>query len=120
MIGAPYENDNEGAIYIYNGCKTGIFPMFSQRIPGAAVLPGIKSFGAALSKSYNMNDDNVNGEYFFNLFNSKGIFNTYELDESISKNSEYDQEIPQLQPADKPMAPRGRATQPSRDTRKTN
>ena len=34
--------------------------------------------------------------------------------------SEYDQEIPQSQTADKPMAPRGRATQQSRDTRKTN
>ena len=29
------------------------------------------------------------------------------------KNSEYDQEIPQSQTADNPMAPRGRATQPS-------
>ena len=34
--------------------------------------------------------------------------------------SEYDQEIPQSQAADNPMAPRGRAAQPSRDTRKTN
>ena len=34
--------------------------------------------------------------------------------------SEYDQEIPQLQTADNPMAPRERATQPSRDTRDTN
>ena len=34
--------------------------------------------------------------------------------------SEYDQEIPQSQTADNPMAPRGRAPQPSRDTRKTN
>ena len=34
--------------------------------------------------------------------------------------SEYGQEIPQSQTADNPMAPRGRATQPSRDTRKTN
>ena len=34
--------------------------------------------------------------------------------------SEYDQEIPQSQTADNPMVPRGRATQPSRDTRKTN
>ena len=33
--------------------------------------------------------------------------------------SEYDQEIPQSQTADKPMAPRGRATQQSRGTRKT-
>ena len=34
--------------------------------------------------------------------------------------SEYDQEMPQSQTADNPVAPRGRAAQPSRDTRKTN
>ena len=34
--------------------------------------------------------------------------------------SEYDQEIPQSQTADNPVTPRGRAAQPSRDTRKTN
>ena len=33
---------------------------------------------------------------------------------------EYDQERPQSQTADKPMSPRGRATQQSRDTRKIN
>ena len=38
----------------------------------------------------------------------------------IKKNSEYDQEIPQSQTADNPTAPRGRATQPPRDTRKTH
>ena len=37
-----------------------------------------------------------------------------------TKNSKYDQEIPQSQTADKHMAPRGKAAQPSRDTRKTN
>ena len=40
---------------------------------------------------------------------------------SIDKKvSDYDQEIPQSQTADNAMAPRGRAAQPSRDTRKTN
>ena len=34
--------------------------------------------------------------------------------------SEYDQEIPQSQTADNLLAPRGRAAQPSQDTRKTN
>ena len=34
--------------------------------------------------------------------------------------SEYDQEIPQSQTADNPEASRGRAAQPSQDTRKTN
>ena len=33
---------------------------------------------------------------------------------------EYDQEIPQTQTAYKPIAPRGRATQPPRNNRKTN
>ena len=37
-----------------------------------------------------------------------------------TKNSEYDQEIPQSQTADNPVALRGRAAQPSRDTKKTN
>ena len=36
------------------------------------------------------------------------------------KNSEYDREIPQSQTADNPLASRGIATHPSRDTRKTN
>ena len=34
--------------------------------------------------------------------------------------SEYDQEIPQSQTADNPVAPGGRAAQPSQDTKKTN
>ena len=34
--------------------------------------------------------------------------------------TEYDQEMPQSQTADKPMASQGRATQPPRDTRNTN
>ena len=34
--------------------------------------------------------------------------------------SEYDQEIPQSQTADNPVAPRGRAAQPSQGSRKIN
>ena len=37
----------------------------------------------------------------------------------IEKVNEYDQELPQSQTADKPMTPRGRATQQSRDAKKT-
>ena len=39
---------------------------------------------------------------------------------NLHKNSEYDQEIPQSQTAVNPVAPRGRAALPSRDTKKTN
>ena len=47
----------------------------------------------------------------------KGTFHN-EVDAKIV--SVYDKEIPQSQTADNPVAPRGRAAQPSRDTRKTN
>ena len=46
------------------------------------------------------------------------LLNYYQVKEKIV--SEYDQEIPQSQTADNPVASRGRAAQPSRDTRKTN
>ena len=39
---------------------------------------------------------------------------------TLKKVSGYDLEIPQSQTADNPVAQRGRAAQPSRDTRKTN
>ena len=45
---------------------------------------------------------------------------THYHSQSELKNSEYDQEIPQSQTADNPVALRGRAAQPSQDTRKTN
>ena len=51
----------------------------------------------------------------------KKIQNSLFLACSYSKIvSEYDQEIPQSQTADKPMRPQGRAKQQSRDIRKTN
>ena len=43
---------------------------------------------------------------------------SYRLSDKIV--NEYDQEITQSQTADNPVAPRGRAAQPSQDTRKTN
>ena len=53
------------------------------------------------------------------LYKATSITGTV-VNTSRYKNSKYDQEIPQSQTTDNPMTPRGRATQPSRDTRKTN
>ena len=57
------------------------------------------------------------GRYF-------GLFHLIVMDHHKVINSKivskYDQDIPQSQTADNPMATRGRAAQPSRDTRKTN
>ena len=52
----------------------------------------------------------------YELFLESGFFEaTFHkiMNKAYSKNSEYDQEIPQSQTADNPMAPQGRATQPS-------
>ena len=58
---------------------------------------------------------------FFNLYTKSPYNSGSESPWRKSKIvSEYDQKIPQSQTADNPVAPRGRAAQPSRDTRKTN
>ena len=61
----------------------------------------------------------------FSSINFRAKFNKYIIKHNcvcrITKIvSEYDQEIPQSQTADNPVASRGRAAQPSGDTRKTN
>ena len=65
---------------------------------------------------------NINNVYFDNkvsqIYPSELQLN--KANTTDTKNSEYDQEIPQSQTADNPVAPRGRAAQPPRDTRKTN
>ncbi|CAI5762276.1 integrin alpha-4 [Podarcis lilfordi] len=48
-IGAPQENDLEGAIYIYNGRKDGISPTFSQRIQGHQISNSLRMFGQSIS-----------------------------------------------------------------------
>ena len=59
-----------------------------------------------------------------NIFVKIGnLYVAYQIEDHIkynvehnAKNSEYDQEIPQSQTADKPVASGGRATQQSQDT----
>ena len=58
---------------------------------------------------------NTTSRYLDDILNTNNVY----LDTMVIE-SEYDQKIPQSQTADNPKAPRGRATQPSRDTRKTN
>ena len=53
------------------------------------------------------------------LSNDNGEHHTFS-DITTKIVSEYDQEIPQSQTVDNPVAPRERAAQPSRDTRMTD
>ncbi|XP_005998780.1 integrin alpha-4 [Latimeria chalumnae] len=48
-IGAPQEEDLQGAIYIYNGRKNGISPSFSQRITGLQIGYALSMFGQSIS-----------------------------------------------------------------------
>ena len=52
--------------------------------------------------------------------NNKIFVHTFTLYNKTKIVSDYDQEIPLSQTADNPMTPRGRASKPSRDARKTN
>ncbi|XP_067405189.1 integrin alpha-4 [Emydura macquarii macquarii] len=48
-IGAPQENNLEGAIYIYNGREDGISSTFSQRIQGHRISNTLSMFGQSIS-----------------------------------------------------------------------
>ncbi|KAL3832414.1 hypothetical protein ACJMK2_024059 [Sinanodonta woodiana] len=49
-VGAPTENENRGAIYIYNGCIHGVWPRFSQKLKAADIDVGLRSFGSSFSR----------------------------------------------------------------------
>ncbi|KAI4575125.1 hypothetical protein MJG53_003056 [Ovis ammon polii x Ovis aries] len=48
-IGAPQEDDLQGAIYIYNGRVDGISTTFSQRIEGRQISKSLSMFGQSIS-----------------------------------------------------------------------
>lgn len=62
-VGAPFEDDHRGAVYIYNG-RSGNFDKpwtFSQRITSNDIGLGISALGYYLSKSQVDIDDNLYG-----------------------------------------------------------
>lgn len=60
-IGAPYENNNKGAVYIFNGYTDGLWPIYSQRILATDLHTGTSGFGIAISSGMNLNNDAING-----------------------------------------------------------
>lgn len=51
IVGAPYEQDNKGAIYIFNGGSPRMETMYSQRILAADINSDLRGFGFSLSKN---------------------------------------------------------------------
>ncbi|KAL3831423.1 hypothetical protein ACJMK2_023174 [Sinanodonta woodiana] len=61
-IGAPYEDEHTGAVYIYNGGPDGVKDVFSQRITGRVIgsnIPGSNIPGSNI-QTFGWN---INGEY---------------------------------------------------------
>ncbi|XP_054635985.1 integrin alpha-D [Dunckerocampus dactyliophorus] len=59
-VGAPLEDSNAGAVYIFLGDRQrGIRSIFSQRIMGQKIKPGIRFFGQAISGSIDLGDDGL-------------------------------------------------------------
>ncbi|XP_074854396.1 integrin alpha-D-like [Carettochelys insculpta] len=58
-IGAPMENDNRGALYIFLGEKGGISPQYSQRIEGSQLPSGLRYFGQAVSGGTDLTGDGL-------------------------------------------------------------
>ncbi|XP_022595636.1 integrin alpha-L-like [Seriola dumerili] len=59
-VGAPLEDDNRGAVYIYLGDgHKGIRSTFSQRIMGQKIKPGLRFFGQAIAEDIDHGDDGL-------------------------------------------------------------
>ncbi|XP_010863612.2 integrin alpha-4 isoform X2 [Esox lucius] len=57
VVGAPQEDDLNGAIYLYNGRKTGLEQEYSQRIPASAFGNGLKMFGQSVSGGIDVDEN---------------------------------------------------------------
>ncbi|RWS27296.1 integrin alpha-9-like protein [Leptotrombidium deliense] len=59
VVGAPYENEGTGAIYIYHGKSNGLVGKFSQRISASDHLSfiNLKGFGSSLTKGKDVDNN---------------------------------------------------------------
>uniref|UniRef100_A0A8C4VQC8 VWFA domain-containing protein n=1 Tax=Gopherus evgoodei TaxID=1825980 RepID=A0A8C4VQC8_9SAUR len=58
-IGAPMENDNLGALYIFHGEKKGLSPQYRQRIEGSLFPSRLHYFGQAVSGGTDLTGDGL-------------------------------------------------------------
>ncbi|XP_063817970.1 integrin alpha-2 [Pseudophryne corroboree] len=59
VVGAPLENQNSGAVYIYNGYKNTIRTKYSQKILGSLFTPPLQFFGRSLNGHADLNGDSI-------------------------------------------------------------
>ncbi|KAJ7314101.1 hypothetical protein JRQ81_006036 [Phrynocephalus forsythii] len=58
-VGAPLEDDEKGAVYIYNGHEKTLLMHYSQRITGAGMSPGLKFFGQSIYGKTDLSGDGL-------------------------------------------------------------
>ncbi|KAL6431766.1 hypothetical protein ACFW04_007349 [Cataglyphis niger] len=56
-VGAPYEDESGGAVYIFNGNRDGVSREHSQRLIGARFSPMMRGFGISISESRDIDRD---------------------------------------------------------------
>jgi len=57
-VGAPYEEETGGAVYIFNGNRDGVSRKYSQRLIGTQFSPVMRGFGISISEPRDVNHDN--------------------------------------------------------------
>ncbi|XP_056146316.1 integrin alpha-1 [Lampris incognitus] len=58
-IGAPFENDHRGAVYIYHGAERSLKEKFVQRIPAGGDGEKVKFFGQSIHGVMDLNGDGI-------------------------------------------------------------
>ncbi|XP_071966178.1 integrin alpha-9-like [Antedon mediterranea] len=72
-IGAPYEDDNSGAVYIYSTSYSGIRLRYTQRIAGKDIDPFVRSFGSSISGKVDI-DGNIYPDIAVGAFLQNKVF----------------------------------------------
>ncbi|KAL0881187.1 hypothetical protein ABMA27_002298 [Loxostege sticticalis] len=68
-IGAPWENNGTGIVYIYKGSRNGLVPKYTQRI----FSNDASGFGVSISKGYDVDNNGCN-DFAIGAFNSSTAY----------------------------------------------
>ncbi|NXL30789.1 ITA11 protein, partial [Glaucidium brasilianum] len=59
VVGAPLEDEHQGAIYIFLGFEETILKKYKQRIAAADLAPGLRYFGCSIHGQLDLNEDGL-------------------------------------------------------------
>ncbi|XP_062998417.1 integrin alpha-11 [Elgaria multicarinata webbii] len=59
VVGAPLEEEHQGAIYIFHGYKENLLRKYKQRIAAADLSPGLMYFGCSIHGNLDLNEDGL-------------------------------------------------------------